>query len=155
MYLFGNKPGIYCAIDPYTKHTVPRIATTAPGLNSKMATEEVVRRYGPAVVIINDNGNENKGKAGEFPAEKEIIQYRAPLRPREKPHIERFIGTFQRECPDYHYEPVNAAELKALVDDWPGKYNSYRPHKALGGLTPAEFSATLNLPVPHKGVYYR
>jgi len=116
----------------------------------------VVRRYGPDIVIVNDNGSENKGKSGEFLVGQEIIQYRVtPYAPREKPHIERFIGTFQRECPDYHYEPMNAAELQALADDWPGKYHSCRPCEALGGLTPAEFSATLNLPVPHSGVSYK
>jgi hypothetical protein len=29
---------------------------------------------------------------------------------KEKPFIERFIGTSQKECLDYHYEPMNADE---------------------------------------------
>jgi putative transposase len=29
-----------------------------------------------------------------------------------------------------------------LVEAWPIEYNTYRPHSALGGLTPAEYAAT-------------
>jgi len=50
---------------------------------------------------------------------------------------------------------MNAAGLQALADNWLEKYHFYRPHEAPGGLTPAEFSATLNLPIPHSGVSYR
>jgi len=46
---------------------------------------------------------------------------------------------------------MNAAELQALADDWPGKYHSCRSREAPGGLMLAEFSATLNLPIPPFG----
>jgi transposase InsO family protein len=49
---------------------------------------------------------------------------------------------------------MNAAELQALADTWLEKYHFYRPHEALGGLTPAEFSATLGISIPHAGVSY-
>jgi transposase InsO family protein len=55
---------------------------------------------------------------------------------------ERLIGTLQRECLDYHYEPMNVAELREVVNSWLDKYHFYRPHEALGFLTPAQFSAT-------------
>jgi hypothetical protein len=50
--------------------------------------------------------------------------------------IERFIGALQRECLDYHYEPLDAAELSEITDAWLDKYHFYRPHEALGFLTP-------------------
>jgi hypothetical protein len=50
--------------------------------------------------------------------------------------IERFIGTLQRECLDYHYEPLNAAELSEITDAWLDKYHFYRPHEAPDFLTP-------------------
>jgi hypothetical protein len=41
--------------------------------------------------------------------------------------VERFIGTFQKECLDYHYEPMNVTELTELTDSWLDKYHFYRP----------------------------
>jgi len=150
VYLLGNKLYAFAAIDPFKKDAVLRIGTTPSSLNSKTALEEVVKRYGKGITLVNDNGSENMGKAEEFLAEKKITQYWThPYAPKEKPHIERFIGTFQRECLDYHYEPMNAAEMQALADNWLDKYHFYRPHESLGGLTPAEFSATLGLSIPH------
>jgi transposase InsO family protein len=70
----------------------------------------------------------------------------------EKPFAERLTGTLQRECLDYHYEPMNAGELTEAVDVRLDKYHFYRPHEALNFLTPAEFSATLGLSIPRAGV---
>jgi len=99
----GTNPRAYCAIDPFTKQALLRIGTTPPGLNSRTAPGEVVRCCGQDIVIVNNNDSENKGKTGEFPDGKKIVQYRTPpTRRRKSPHIERFIGTFQRECLDYH-----------------------------------------------------
>jgi transposase InsO family protein len=58
--------------------------------------------------------------------------------------IERFIGTLQRECLDYHYEPLNAAELSEITDAWLDKYHFYRPHEALGFLTPRHQDGALS-----------
>jgi hypothetical protein len=73
------------------------------------------------------------------------------LRAKEKPFLERFIGTFQKECLDYHYELMNAPELTVLTNNWLEKYHFYRPHESLGSLTPAEFSAKLGISIPHTG----
>jgi len=62
--------------------------------------------------------------------------------------VERFIGTLQRECLDYHYEPMSVSELQGAVDAWVEKYRTYRPRESLGFLTPAEFSARLEVPIP-------
>ena len=66
--------------------------------------------------------------------------------------MERFIGTMQREFLDYRYEPMNVTEMQAEVSLWLDKYRSYRPHEALGFLTPAEFSTSLKPPIPQGGV---
>jgi len=132
--LLGQKLYAFAAIDPYKKDAVLRIVTTPSSLNSKAALKAVVARYGEGIAPVNDNGSENMGKAGAFLAEKEITRYWThPYAPKEKPYIERFIGTFQKECLDYHYEPVNAAELQALTDNRLEKYHFYRPHESLGG----------------------
>jgi putative transposase len=152
VYLLGRKLYAFCAIDPFKKDAVLRIGTTPSSLNSKAALEEVIARYGKDIMVLNDNGSENMGKAEEYLACLHIRQYWThPYAPKEKPFIERFIGTFQKECLDYHYEPMNATELTALANDWLEKYHFYRPHESLGGLTPAEFSAKLGISIPHTG----
>jgi transposase InsO family protein len=40
---------------------------------------------------------------------------------------------------------MNVRELSEVVDEWLYKYHFYRPHAALGFLTPAEFSSTPGL----------
>jgi transposase InsO family protein len=71
-----------------------------------------------------------------------ITQYwTRPQSPKEKSFVERLIGTLQRECLGYHYEPMNASELRKAVDSWLDKYHFYRPRDSLNFLTPAEFSA--------------
>ena len=38
-----------------------------------------------------------------------------PRSPKEKPFVERFIGTLQKEFPDCRYEPMNVAEMGVEV----------------------------------------
>ncbi|MDR1468294.1 MAG: integrase core domain-containing protein [Spirochaetaceae bacterium] len=78
-----------------------------------------------------------------------------PYAPKEKPFVERFIGTLQRECLDYNYAPMNVTELRKVADGWLHKYHFHRPHASSGLSTPAEFSAKLGVPIPSNGVSYR
>ncbi|GHV58454.1 hypothetical protein AGMMS49579_26010 [Spirochaetia bacterium] len=55
-------------------------------------------------------------QAEEYLASLNITQYWArPHTPKDKPFVERLIGTFQRECLDYHYAPMNCGQLTAVV----------------------------------------
>jgi putative transposase len=71
-----------------------------------------------------------------------------PYSPKEKPFVERFIGTFQKECLDYNYDLMNVTGLREVADAWLDKYHFYRPHESPGFLTPADFCATLGLTIP-------
>jgi transposase InsO family protein len=57
---------------------------------------------------------------------------------KEKPFVERLIGTFQKACLDYYYEPMNIKELAVVEDSGLDTYHCYRPHESLKFLTPAE-----------------
>jgi len=90
-------------------------------------------------------------EAEAYLASRGVTQYWArPKRPKDKPFVERLIGTLQRECLDYRYEPMNSGELQEVVDAWLDKYHHYRPHESLGFLTPAEHSAMLGVPILKK-----
>ena len=99
------------------------IASSPSSRSAKTALEKVIARFGKQVRAVNGNGGESMKDAEGCLASLGITQYcTRPKSPKEKPFAERLIGTFQRECLDYHYEPMNAAELRELADSWLAKY---------------------------------
>ena len=56
---------------------------------------------------------------------------------------EPFVASFKGRCRD---ELLNIEEFgtlleaRVIVEAWRAKYNTYRPHSSLGGLTPAELA---------------
>jgi putative transposase len=152
-YLLGEKHSAFCAIDPYRKAAVIPTACSPSSRNATAAPQKAVARFGKSITVVNDNGSENMKDAQDYLTSRHSTQYwTRPKSPKEKPFVERLIGTLQRECLDYHYEPMNVGELTEIVDAWLDKYHFYRPHEALNFLTPAEFSATLGLSSPRSGV---
>jgi len=153
VYLLGVKQYVFCAIDVFTKDAVLHIASSPSSRNAKVCAQQAVQRFGNNVVFVNDNGSENMKEVQEYLAEQGITQYWAhPRSPKEKPFVQRFIGTLQREFLDYRYEPMNVREMQDEVALWLQKYRCYRPHESLGFLTPQEFCATLGTPIPPDGV---
>lgn len=79
--------------------------------------------------VFTDNGSENLGAFAELLKTQQVPHYFArPYTPRDKPPVERFIGSFERECLQWGGIVLDVA---------------YRLHQALGYLTPDEFAATL------------
>lgn len=66
--------------------------------------------------------------------------YIEPGAPWENPFVESFNGRFRDECLNVE-EFWDLPEAQVVVEAWRIEYNTYRPHSALGGLTPAEFAA--------------
>lgn len=65
--------------------------------------------------------------------------YIEPGAPWENPFVESFNGRFRDECLNVE-EFWDLPEAQIVVEDWRIEYNTFRPHSALGGLTPAEFA---------------
>ena len=65
--------------------------------------------------------------------------YIEPGAPWENPFVESFNGRFRDECLNVE-EFWDLPEAKVIVEDWRIEYNTFRPHSALGGLTPSEFA---------------
>jgi transposase InsO family protein len=150
--LSGAKLCAFRALDNGSREGIIHIASSTSSRNAKRALREVVARFGCGIKIVNDNGSENKKDAEEFLTENSAVQYRArPYRPKDKPHTGRFIGTSQREFLDGCYGPMPAAELQEAADKRLDKYRHYRPHEAPGCMTPAEFSARMDISIPRIG----
>lgn len=136
----GNKLYAMCGIDQLSKRPVIHITRTPSSNQSVIALQKIVKKFGKNIVIINDNGSENMKNAEEYLLKEGITQFwTRPCQPKDKPFIERFIGTFQRECLAFHRHPMTVEELQHIADEWVEKYEDYRPHASLGGLTPNEF----------------
>jgi transposase InsO family protein len=151
--LLGMKHYAFCAIDVSRKDAIIHIASSSSSRNGETAAKKVVAQWGKDICFVNDNGSENMDKLESFLHSMKITQYwTRPKQPKDKPVVERFIGTLQRECLDYNREPMNVSELSEVVDTWLDKYHHYRPHDSLKGMTPAEFSATLGISIPRRVV---
>ena len=66
--------------------------------------------------------------------------YIEPGSPWENPFVESFNGRLRDELLNIE-EFGSIAEARVIIEDWRVEYNTYRPHSALGGLTPAEYAA--------------
>jgi len=58
VYLLGNKPYAFAAVDSFKKDAVLRIAAALSGLNSKAALKAAAAHCGKGIVLVNDNGGE-------------------------------------------------------------------------------------------------
>jgi len=65
--------------------------------------------------------------------------YIEPGAPWENPFVESFNGRVRDELLNIE-EFGDLPEAQVVVEAWRVEYNTYRPHSALGGLTPAEFA---------------
>ena len=52
---------------------------------------------------------------------------------------ERFVGTLRRECLDRHII-INEAQLKRILTEYIGYYNSKRPHQGLKQCIPKGYT---------------
>lgn len=155
----GKKYYAFCAIDPVTREGLVHVATTSTSRQAQLALQRVIDVYGQdtQLVILNDNGSENLGKAYDYLKNQKITQYFArPYQPKDKPYVERFIGTYQRECLDqWNKEITNLADLDYYTNRWLNNYHYIRPHDNLDDQTPDEFCATLGLTIERRGVSMR
>lgn len=135
----------FCAIDVFTKQARVHISQSISSAHAAIAWKKIVQKLGLPEAVLSDNGSENFGAFSELVGTQATIHYLArPHTPKDKPHIERFIGTLEKECIQWGGYASNLAEQQDIVNQWLKKYHSYRPHQTLGYLTPDEFFATLN-----------
>lgn len=86
--------------------------------------------------VLTDNGTGYKRRFAAACADAGIRWTRTkPYHPWTNGRAERFIRTLQRECL-YEQHLETGEERRYLLQRWNAFYNSDRPHRALGGLSP-------------------
>jgi putative transposase len=73
--------------------------------------------------------------------------YIEPGSPWENPYVESFNGRVRDELLNLE-EFTGLTIAQVVVEAWRIEYNTYRPHSALDGLTPAQYAATCTHPTP-------
>jgi putative transposase len=91
--------------------------------------------------ITIDNGPEFRSRALDHWAYKNqvTLDFIRPGKPVDNCYIESFNSRFREECLNSHYFD-SVTEARVIIENWRKKYNEFRPHRSLKGLTPSEFA---------------
>jgi putative transposase len=148
----GKRMRILAVIDEFTRECLALM------VDRSITSNEVVDLldwlfliYGKPEYLRSDYGPEMVAhKVQDWLAEQGCQTiYISPGSPWENGYIESFIGKFRKECVD-RYLFYSMEEARSIIEDWRNEYNQYRPHSALGYLSPSAFAAQQQEPLPDR-----
>lgn len=107
-------------------------------------TELAVMRRPPKRIFV-DNGSEFISKAlDRWAYENQVtLDFSRPGKPADNALIESFNGSFRDECLNVNWF-LSLDDARQKIEAWRQEYNYFRPHTALGNLTPIENSGQLS-----------
>jgi len=139
----GRKLRFLTVVDEYTRECLAIEVGLSFGAREVIeCLEWLYLTRGVPEYIRSDNGPELVAKALQKWLEEKGCKtiYIKPGSPWENPYIESFNGKFRDECLNMEvFRKVRGAQV--VVQEWRKEYNEFRPHSALGNLTPAEFAS--------------
>lgn len=139
----GRKLRALTIVDIFTKESLKiELGTSISGHRVAHVLDRIAEARGLPEAITVDNGPEFRSKALDRWAYQNqvVLDFIRPGKPVDNCYIESFNSRFREECLNSHYFD-SISEAKLLVDDWRKKYNEFRPHRALNGMTPKKFAA--------------
>lgn len=106
--------------------------------------EQVLAARGQPHAIVCDNGPEFTSRALLRWAHRRgiTLDHIRPGKPVENAFVESFNGKLRDECLNLHWF-LTIADAQHRTETWRFTYNTARPHRGLGQLTPQQFSQRL------------
>jgi putative transposase len=140
----GASLRILNVVDEYTRLALgARVARSIGAQDVIAELDKLFARHGRPEVLRSDNGREFiASSVGEWLAERGVkTAFIEKGSPHQNPFVERFNGTMRDELLNGE-EFDNLVEARVVIAGWVEEYNTLRPHRGLGMLTPAAFAAT-------------
>lgn len=141
----GRRIRLLNIIDDYNRESLAiEVDTSLPSLRVIRVLERLIAERGCPANIRCDNGPEFISHILEQWCSHESrrinLQFIQPGRPMQNAYIERKNGSMRRELLNA-YLFTSLKELRELSEEWRVDYNTERPHKSLGYLSPLDYAA--------------
>ena len=140
----GRRLKLANIVDEFTREALAmRVGRSCDADQLVEVIEALVAQRGTPVYLRMDNGPEliAWGLREWCRLSRTACAYIEPGSPWENPFVESFNGRVRDELLNVE-DFADLRQAQIIVEDWRIEYNTYRPHSALGGLTPAQFAKT-------------
>jgi putative transposase len=138
----GRRFRLLNIMDDFNRESLAiEVDTSLPSLRVIRNLNKLVAQRGKPANIRTDNGPEFISHALQLWCEKHQItlQYIQPGKPTQNAYIERKNGSMRRELLNA-YMFYSLTEVRAMSEEWRIDYNTDRPHKSLGYLSPLKYA---------------
>jgi len=138
----GRKFRVLNIIDDFNRESLAiEIDTSLPARRLIRVLEKIVARRGKPRCIRTDNGPEFISHLLQEWCESNGVKpvYIQPGNPTQNAFIERKNGTMRRGLLNA-YLFYSLTEVRMMAEEWQLDYNTERPHKSLGYLSPVKFA---------------
>lgn len=140
-FVDGRKFRLLNVIDDFNRESLAiEVDTSLPSKRVIRVLNRLIKQRGKPLNIRSDNGPEFISHQLQQWCESNKItrQYIQPGRPMQNAYIERKNGSLRRELLNaYLFYRLN--EVREKCEEWRMDYNTERPHKSLGYLSPIKY----------------
>lgn len=143
----GQPLRILNIVDEYTRRCLAcRVARNVGARDLVDELEQVFAKHGRPKRIRSDNGREFISETlAEWLRPQRVEQlFIAKGSPQQNAYVERFNGTMRNEVLNGELFR-SVLEAKVVLHQWVVQYNTVRPHRGLGFLTPQQFYAAVRV----------
>lgn len=138
----GRKFRLLNILDDFNRESLGiEVDTSLPSLRVQRVLEKLITQREKPKIIRTDNGPEFISSTLQNWCEKQQItlQFIQPGKPMQNAYIERKNGSLRRELLNaYLFYSLN--EVRIMCEEWREDYNTERPHKSLGYLSPLKYA---------------
>ncbi len=140
----GASLRILNVVDEYTRLALGCRVDRSLGAAEVIAElERLFARHGKPQLLRSDNGREFiAASLADFLAERGVGQaFIEKGSPQQNPYVERFNGSMRDELLNGE-EFDSLLEARVVIAAWVEQYNTLRPHRGLGMMTPSAYAAS-------------